>query len=194
MNMSDLQSLLGALGSSPNWQYQLGLGQNQNQGSQVASNYLLGQGQNQNQAAQIANDLTLGQGQLGLGTLQANQNYTLGDKSLNNQFSLGNKQADNQLDEFIKSLGLNSDAQKFQQQEQLKQSDFTNSPAYRMAVLNNMNEPSRAGTSGTQATPMGVIDPRNSDILTTSSGRVYGGSNYNPSAMSDLYYWMAHGH
>ena len=84
--MTDLNSILGILANSPNWQYQLGLGEQQQQGMGTAANYLLGQGQNQNQAA-----------------------------SISNQFKLGTTGQKNQLDEFLQQLGLQRQNQEFEQ-------------------------------------------------------------------------------
>ena len=120
--MNDLNTLLGALASTPNWKYQLGIselgpqyagiasnyelgkGQNANTAQANLYNYLLGQGANENQAAQIANQLTLGQGQ------NANQAAQIA-----NEYNLGTTAQKNQLDEFLKQFGLQKNQQAWQQ-------------------------------------------------------------------------------
>ena len=84
--MIDLNSILGTLANTPTWQYQLGLGEQQQQGMGTAANYLLGKGQNENQATNISN-----------------------------QYTLGKTAQQNQLDEFLKSLGLQKNQQDWQQ-------------------------------------------------------------------------------
>ena len=159
----ELQQLLGQLASTPNWKYQLGLAQTQEQEQQTAANYLLGQGQNTNQATSIADQYSLGQGQ--------NANAL--------------QQTSNQLNEFLQALGLQTQQQNWQQQfaqlqNQQQQSGMTPGQfddAYIMAGLNG------GGKGGANSTSAPGVDPNNWEAIQTPYGSV-SGSIYDPSVMT----------